>query len=414
MKGVLVILDGLGDLPSAQLAGKTPLEAAEIPNLNFLAARGELGYMYPVKPAFVPESDQAIVSIFGNALISSTRGQLEAIGADVKLTRGDLALRANFATIDNFKDKNIIDRRVGRTLTTGEALALAKDLNNKIKLPCKFLLKPTIQHRGVLVFRGGFSDNISGNDLVYSQGRAHSMDKAGVSTAFDDDDNSQYSANLLNEFLEKAYEILDKHPVNEQRRKKGLMPANFLLVRDAGIEPPKLKNYNKWISVAYMPLEKGFSKQSGMKVFSFDYPKLRDLDVYKNLYEALAEACKFSTKVLWKNRKRADYFYIHIKETDIPGHDNKPFEKKAMIEYVDKTLFDFLRKFAPQNNVKIVVTGDHTTPCKLKTHSADPVPVLFFNGSLPKEKRFSEKEAKKGKLGRIMGNELLEKVGFLR
>ena len=100
MKGVFIIIDGLGDLPNDQLGGKTPLEAASTPNLDFLATRGEMGYMYPVKPGFIPESDEAIVSIFGNELISSTRGQLEARGSDLKLTRGDLAFRVNFGTID--------------------------------------------------------------------------------------------------------------------------------------------------------------------------------------------------------------------------------------------------------------------------------------------------------------------------
>ena len=171
MKGILIILDGIGDLDSKQLDGKTPLEAADMPNLDFLATRGEMGYMYPVKPGFVPESDEAIVSIFENDLISSTRGQLEARGTDLKLTRGDLAFRVNFATIDSFEKGSIIDRRAGRNLTTEEAEILAKALN-KIKLSCKFVFKPTIQHRAVLVFRGGFSDNILGNDATYSQGKS--------------------------------------------------------------------------------------------------------------------------------------------------------------------------------------------------------------------------------------------------
>jgi len=414
MKGIFVILDGMGDLPCKQLNGKTPLEAANMPNIDFLATRGELGYMYPVKPGFIPESDEAIVSIFGNDLISSTRGQLEARGTDLNLTRGDLTLRVNFATIDSLEKKNIIDRRAGRTLTTVEAEILAKALNNKIKLPCKFVFKPTIQHRAVLVFRGGFSDNISGNDATYVQGKSEDVNKIGFCKPLDDEENSQYTANIVNEFIEKAYEVLNNHSVNEERKKRGLMPANFLLVRGAGIEVPKLKLYKKWLSVAYMPLEIGFSKNSGMQVFSFDYPKLKKLDAYANLYESLAKACKFSIKVLKKNHKKVDYAYIHLKETDLPGHDNKPIEKKLMLEYIDKTFFNFLRKFAPPNKIKIVVTADHATPCKLKKHSADPVPVLFYNDSIPKEKKFCEKEARKGSLGRIMGNELLKKVGFVK
>ncbi|MCK5149649.1 hypothetical protein KAJ87_01875 [Candidatus Pacearchaeota archaeon] len=413
MKGIFVILDGIGDLPCKQFGEKTPLEVAYTPNLDFLATRGEMGYLYSVRPGFIPESDEAIVSIFGNDLISSTRGQLEVRGTDIKLTRGDLALRVNFATIDSFEEGNILDRRVGRTLTNQEADVLSKALN-KIKLPCEFVFKPTIQHRAVLVFRGGFSDNILGNDATYHQGKSRRIDKIGFCKALDDDENSQYSANIVNEFLERAHEVLNEHPLNKERKKRGLLPANYLFIRGAGIEIPKLKSYAGWISANYMPLEIGFSRVCGMKNFSFEYPKLRNLDAYANLYEGLAKACKFSIKILKKNYKNVDYAYIHLKETDTPGHDNKPFEKKLMLEYIDKTFFKFLRKFAPPNKIKVVVTADHSTPCNLKNHSADPVPVLFYNDSIPKEKKFNEKEAKKGTLGRMVGGELLKKVGFVR
>jgi len=413
MKGVLVIIDGMGDLPNKLLNEMTPLEAAETPNLDFLATRGELGYMYPIKPSFIPESDEALVSIFGNDLMNNSRGQLEARGTDLKLMRGDLALRVNFATIDSLKKKNILDRRAGRTLTTVEAQILAKALN-KIEMSCKFVFEPTIQHRGVLVFRGGFSDNILGNDFTYTQGKFMDTTKLGTLKPLDDEENSLYTVNIVNEFLEKAFEVLDKHPVNEERRKKGLLPANCLLVRGAGIEPPKLKIYKNWISAMYMPLEKGFARVSGMKNFSFEYPNLKKFDAYENLWNGLRKACKFSIKVLKKNMKKTDYMYIHIKETDLPGHDNKPFEKKMMIEQIDKTLFCYLRKIAPKNKISVVVTADHSTPCKLKSHSADPVPVLFYNDSIPREKKFCEKEAKKGTLKRINGQDLLKKVGFCK
>ncbi|MGD9276098.1 MAG: alkaline phosphatase family protein [Candidatus Pacearchaeota archaeon] len=414
MKGVLVILSGLGDLPCKQLGEKTPLEVAKMPNLGFLSARGELGFMHSVKPGFIPELDEAIVSIFGNNLLSSTLGQLEAKGADLKLTRGDLALRVNFATIDNETNGNIIDRRSGRTLTNSEAEILTRAINSKIKLSVNFEFVPTIQHRGVLVFRGGFSDNVTGNDSIYFHGRSREVNKISTCKAMDDDENSQYTANVLNEFLNQAHGILNNHPVNEERRKKGLMPANYLLIRGAGIETPKLKFYKKWASVSYMPLERGFSKLSGMKVFSFDYPKLTGLDSYKNFYEGLEKACKFSIKTIKKNKNTSDYIYIHIRETDLPGHDNKPHERVAMLEYIDKTLFKFLRKFAPPNKIKVLVTSDHSTPCKLKSHSTEPVPVLLYNDSKPKEKIFCEKEARKGTLGGIVGGGLLKKVGFTK
>lgn len=433
MKGILVILDGLGDLPCKQLEDKTPLEAAEMPNLDFLANRGQMGYMYSVRPGFVPESDEAVISIFGNDLENSSRGELEAIGAGIKMMRGDLALRVNFATIESMKSGRIIDRRAGRTLTTAEAEILAKALN-KINLPCKFEFRATVQHRAVLVLRGGFSDNVSGNDYTYSGGQATASEKIGDFKPLDEDENSVYTANILKEFMDKAYEVLENHPVNDERKKKGLLPANFLLMRGAGSELPKLKFYKKWMSVAYMPLEKGFSRVSAMTIFSFDYPKLKNLDAYTNLWQGLKEACDFSVKKIKGNFKDFDYAYIHIKETDLPGHDNKPFEKKHMLEYVDKTLFKFLVSFAPPNKIKVVVTGDHSTPCRLKAHSADPVPVLFYNQSIPrtsifrfknpfrkkeeekeaiKEKiKFCETNARNGNLGVIQGKNLLEKIGF--
>lgn len=446
MKGVLVLLDGLGDLPCKQLDDKTPLEAAEMPNINFLATRSETGIMNPVKPGFVPQSDEAIVSIFGNDITESSRGQLEARGTDLKLVRGDLAMRVNFATIDSLKGGNVIDRRAGRTLTTEEAEILSKAIN-KIKLPCEFTFKSTIQHRGVIVFRGGFSDNITGNDLEYT---GLSTKRLGNFKALDDEDNTQYTVNILKEFSEKVFEVLNSHPVNNERKRKGLLPANYLLLRGPGIEPPKLRFYRKWGAIVYMPLEIGFAKTSGMKVFSFEYPKLKSLDSYENLREGLAKACDFSVSTLKKNYKDFDYFYIHIKETDLPGHDNKPLEKKSMLEHIDRTLFKFLREFAPPNRIKVVVTGDHSTPCRLKTHSADPVPVLFYNFLPPKKKTFRvaslfakmgdlseekvvlkeestekptltgfkktdafcERTSRRGALGEIQGNQLLDKVEF--
>ncbi len=413
MKGVFVILDGMGDLPCKQLDERTPLDAAEIPNLDFLATRGELGYVYTVKPGFIPESDEAIVSLFGNELISSSRGQLEARGADIRLNRGDLAFRVNFATIDNLKDKNIIDRRAGRTLTSEEASELSAAIN-RIELPAGFVFMATNQHRASLVFRGGFSDSVSGNDSTYSSGKTISANKIFDCKPLDEEENTIYTVNLVNEFLRKVYEVLKEHPVNISREKRGLLPANYLLIRGAGIEPPKLKQYKKWIAMVYMPLEIGFAKQSGMEVYSFEYPKLKEIDAYGNLYSGLKKACKYSIKAIKKFWKKYDYIYIHIKETDLPGHDNKPLEKKNMIEYIDKTLFRFLRKFAPPREISVLVTADHTTSCKLKSHTADPVPVLFYNNSNLTEKHFCEREAKLGTLGKIDGITFLKKVGFVK
>ncbi len=419
MKGILVIIDGLGDRPCRQLQGRSPLEIAEKPNLDYMAEQGRLGYVFPIDENTVPESDTAILALFGNNPNVSARGVFEALGAGLSFERGDLALRTNFATIDKIEKGKVIDPRAGRTLTTREAKILAKEVN-KIFLPRKFIFKPTIQHRGVLILRGGFSDNITNTDPFYPvKKNVRPPAPFKLSEPLDEDENSEYTANMLNEFVEQSFMKLNNHPINQERRKKGLMPANILLTRDGGTEIPKIKKLKKWMAIQYMPLEIGICKVAGMEVFSFSYPEMKNFDVYQNLYDALNKAVKFSIKVLKKQKKNFDYAYIHFKETDVPGHDNKPHVKKDMIELLDRKFFSFLRKFAEKNNIRVAVTSDHSTPCNLKMHSADPVPLLFFDPSEEgkHEKRdnclvFNEIQARKGGLGRIYGKDFLKKIGF--
>jgi len=225
---------------------------------------------------------------------------------------------------------------------------------------------------------------------------------------------------MINELIKKSFAKLNEHPINKDRIKKGLMPANIFLTRDGGTDLPKIKQLNNWAAVQYMPLEIGICKAAGMQVFSFPYPSMKNFDVYENLHAALERAIEFSIKII-KSKNKFDYLYIHFKETDVPGHDDKPNEKKAMIELLDKKFFSFLRDFAEKNKVQVAVTGDHSTPCSLRSHSSDPVPLLLFGENKGNKKkfdkdeckRFNENEAKKGKLGKIYGKEFLKKIGFV-
>lgn len=415
MKGILVIIDGLGDRPCKKLGGKTPLGAASTPNLDYFATHGELGYMYSAGENFVPESDSAVLAILGNKVSPGLRGYFEALGAGIELGRGDLALRTNFATIEDLKSLNVIDRRAGRTLTTQEATLLANSLNKELKLPCKFLFKNTVQHRGVLILRGGFSDNITNTDPEYhSKGEIKLKDKLNYSQPLDEEDNTKYTANIINSFIEQGYKVLNEHPVNQKRRIKGLFPANLILTRDASSSIPSIKQFKKWASIVNMPLEIGISQASSMKLFSTPYPELTAHDVYKNLFEALNSICKFAVKIINSQKDKFDYFYVHFKETDVPGHDNLPEQKKLMIELLDKEFFSFLKDFSKKNKIQVLVTADHSTPCELKNHSADHVPVLLCNWRGKTQKHFSESESKQGSLGKILGVDLLKKVGFVK
>jgi 2,3-bisphosphoglycerate-independent phosphoglycerate mutase len=407
-KIIFIVLDGLADRPNPLMNDKTPLEIAFKPNLDWFTKNGSTGYMFSIKEGIAPESDVAVLSILGYDPYKyySGRGPLEAFGAGIKIDEGDLCLRTNFATV---KGKDILDRRVGRTLTTAEAKIIADAINKRVKMDCPFIFKPTIQHRGVLVVRGSFSDNITNTDPAYEKfgmiPKAVSSNKLRVSEPLDDDEISDFSSDIINNFVYQSTKILKSLALNKARERKGLLPANIILTRDAGIKLPDLPKKNKkWLAILNMPLEIAIAKLAGMDVSVCEYPEMKSRIVYENLYDSLKLYLRCVEEQLEKNYKNYDCFYIHIKETDVPGHDGLPLHKKKMIELIDETFFRFLK--AKFKNEIICVTSDHATPCTLKMHSADAVPLLIYGKGKDKVENFDEKSCKKGKLGKIYGKDL--------
>jgi 2,3-bisphosphoglycerate-independent phosphoglycerate mutase len=407
MKNIFIVLDGAAGLPHPFLDDKTPFELAKTPNLDYLTKKGKMGYLYPIDEKTTPGSDNSLISIFGNDPKKCKRGIYEATGLGIKLKKGDLALRCNFGTILDLKTRKVIDRRAGRTLSSKEAQILADAINKKVKMLCKYEFKSAVQHRGVLVLRGKFSDKVSNVDPEWSFSHENKLE---FSKPLDKNQLSEYTALLLNNFLTQAHLVLKTHPINQERIKRGLLPANFLFFRGAGNEIIKLKPYKKWMSINPMPLEIGISRLSKMDVFSFPYPDLKGIDSYKNYYNGLNKTIKFALKTLKKHHKNYESCYIQLKETDIPGHDNKPLEKVNMLELIDKKFFSFIKKFAEKNKIKVVVTCDHSTPCILKGHSHHPVPVLVYGENNDSTKSFCEKESKRGKLGKIYGKNFMKKT----
>ena len=174
MKLIYVAIDGMGDLPIKSLGNKTPLEAAQTPNLDALAKEGKTGLMYTVKKGIAPESDVAVISLLGYDPFkySTGRGVIEVAGAGLQMKDGDLALRCNFATLG--QGKNIVDRRVARTLSTEEATELSKPQTSKLHLtsyPATFEFKNTLGHRAVLLIKSNgkpLSSNITNSDPAYT------------------------------------------------------------------------------------------------------------------------------------------------------------------------------------------------------------------------------------------------------
>jgi 2,3-bisphosphoglycerate-independent phosphoglycerate mutase len=407
LKIIYVAIDGMGDLPIKALDNKTPLEAAETPNLNAIARNGKTGLMYTVGRGIAPESDAAVISLLGYDPFkySTGRGAIEAVGAGIPMKDGDVALRCNFATVR--EDNTLLDRRVGRTLSTSEATELANITNQQVKLkkyPATFELKATLGHRAVLVIRSKdkpLSGKIYNSDPAYAivNGLGVAQTKVDMSLktveALEDTEAAKNAAALTNEIIDKTHELWEDHPINKKRAAEGKLKANILLTRDASSIMPRFFNINQYYktnfaALADMHTEIGIAKLAGMDATLLPPPSgnlQHDYDI--------------RVKTLVDMLPKHDCFYIHLKGPDEPGHDGDYKLKTQIITAVDKYFFGPLLKQISLKNTLICVTTDHATPCDLKIHSDTPVPLLISGDSLGKENevKFCERECAKGSLG---------------
>ncbi|MCU0651106.1 MAG: alkaline phosphatase family protein [Candidatus Omnitrophica bacterium] len=416
-KIIYIILDGLGDLPLSQLGGKTPLEAAATPHLDRLAQQGITGTACTFSPGIAPESDIAVISLLGydTNKYYTGRGPLEAFSEGMQIADGNLALRANFATIDK-DEKTILDRRVTRSLSTEEAAALAKEINTKVTLKnATFEFKNTIGHRAVLVIRGirgKLSGCITNPDPAYVRegtfGIAPISFESSVKIAAPmpgcgADPAAIEAAECLNEFIEKSHKVLEGSEINKRRAAAGKQPANIILTRSAGDSLPKFPPVSdiygmKCGCFVQMPVERGIALLTGMEIV--DVPRSTGhLDVDYPVW----------AKVAIDALKRFDCLYVHIKGPDEPGHDGSCSEKKEVIEAIDAHYFGSLVSKLNREDYIFCVTSDLCTVCEMKAHSALPVPLLISGGSIKPDgsMSFSEKTAKLGSLGEMRAREIL-------
>ncbi len=415
MKLIYVVIDGLGDLPSAEMQGETPLGIADTPNMDRLAWNGKNGLMFAVGKGIAPESDVAVISILGYDPFkySTGRGVLEAVGAGLSVKSGDLALRCNFATVG--RGNRIIDRRAGRDLNTREAQSLANGINQKVKLqsyPNTFKFKNTTGHRGVLIIeRKGkpLSGKITNTDPAYTriEGLGVAVSEAAMTLKqcepLDSSEEAKAAATLVNEFTEKSHSMLNRHDVNKRRAAEGKLKANLILSRDAGHLLPNFFRINhryrvRFTCLADMPVERGIAKLVGMHLVDLPPPS-----------KDLKSDCSFRVTKLLNMLPHYDCFYIHIKGPDEPGHDGNFKLKTQLIETIDRFFFGRLLPEIKLSNCIMCVTADHSTPCKLRNHSDDPVPVLIAGDKIKGDEiaKFSEKECRKGSLGLLKRGTLL-------
>lgn len=422
VRTALVILDGLGDRAHPDTGGLSPVEAAHTPNLDRLSREGQMGDVVVVGPGVAPESDAGVLSLLGYDPVrdSPGRGVLEAVGVGIPLARGDVALRMNFATAG--PDGSIVDSRVGRDLPTADAVALARSLTDADLLGPEGIraeLRATVGHRGVLWLHPSSSDalspNVSNSDPFYEkvggmgQARTPADRLPRVVRPLDGTPGAARCAAAVNNFLVRSAPILAGAEVNRLRERSGKLVANSILVRNAGAvpEPPMASFLARHgfggAAVTEMPVERGIAQLLGLADL-FVGPMGVDRD------QALRERARVTRDAI----EHHPFVYVHLKGPDEPGHDGKAVAKKDVVEALDRSFFGpFLEGF-PSSSVRVAVTADHATPCILRGHSDDPVPLLLFGAGVrptgasgTESPKFGERRAALGSLGHLLGRDVL-------
>ncbi len=395
MKLMLVICDGMADRPSKELNGMTPLEAAEVPNMDKLAKLGQSGLMDVIAPGIVPGSDTAHLALLGfdPRKVYTGRGPFEAAGTGVEVRKGDVAFRCNFATVD--ENMNVLDRRASRISEGTDQLAQA--INGMKIEDIEIIFKEGVDHRAVLVLRGpGLHPDITEVD-PHESGKVLES-KPNVPEA-------EKTARILNEFTKRSYDLLKLHPVNIDRQSPLRQPANIVLARGSGSPPnvPSFTEYHNGLNgaaVVGISLVRGLCSLSGLDLI--DVPGATgsiDTDINAKV-EAAIEALD-----------TYDFVLLHFKAPDLFGHDGDAKGKTQYIQKIDLAL----EKILHVKNTIICITADHSTPCSVMDHTADPVPVLVYGPGLRHDsiECFNESDAMSGGLGHIKGHELLQMMAGL-
>lgn len=371
-KIVMVVADGLGGLPM-QAGGKTELETARTPNLDALAARGVQGASIPVLPGIAPGSGPGHLGLFGYDPIKYMigRGALEATGIGFALQDGDVAIRCNFCTLDSAG--NISDRRAGR-IATEESAPLARMLRQVSVPGVEIFVEPVKEHRFVVVFRGqGLGGNVRDTDPQATG--VPPLDPVAA-----DDEPSRRTAEIAKQFLVQAKSLLADQP-----------KANFHTMRGFA-EKPLLPSYQevyglRAAAIAVYPMYKGLAQLVGMDVIGQAQTLEQQLDLLKQNWDAY------------------DFFFLHYKYTDSTGEDGNFDAKVKRIEELDAVM----PRIAELNPQVLIVTGDHSTPSFLKSHSWHPVPTLLVSDCCrpDPETQFNESTCIRGGLGHFEAKYLM-------
>lgn len=397
MKTIIILGDGMADEPIAALGGKTPLQAANKPYIDMLAAKGKSGELDTIPPGFKPGSEIANLSVLGYDVpkVFEGRGSLEAASMGVDILPGEMAMRCNLICIEDGKIKN---HSAGH-ISSEEAAELIRYLDDKLN-DGTVSFYPGVSYRHLLKMKGGnkYLDCTAPHDVL--------------GTPFEDvlinpvEPEAKETANYLNNLILKSQDLLKDHPVNKKRIAEGKDPANSIWPWSPGYRPQmqtlqELFGIKSGSVISAVDLIMGIGVYAGLKTIHVEGAT----GLYDTNYEGKAQAALDALK-------KDDFVYLHIEASDEAGHEGDYKLKTKTIEYLDqrivKTIYEGTKDW--DEPVTIAILPDHPTPCAIRTHTNKPIPFLIYrsNGTADSVQVYDEFESPKGVYGLIKGREFME------
>ncbi|MDL2271079.1 cofactor-independent phosphoglycerate mutase [Methanobrevibacter sp. OttesenSCG-928-I08] len=395
MKYIILIGDGMSDLPLDELDGKTPLQVSNKPNIDKLTKKGRSGFIQNVPKGYTPGSDVANMSIFGfnPEKYYSGRGPLEAGSMGINIKENDVIFRCNFV----FEEDNEIKDFTADHISSKEAEILINDLNNFFKNNSNFKFYPGVSYRHVFIYNSKNQKEIAN----YNTMPPHDIIGEDISKYMD---WPLKDGEELKNIIFKSKDFLENHPINKERVKKGKKPANMIWLWGQGTKP-SMDDFNETYNkkggiITGVDLLKGIGTFTGLKVINVP-----------GATGYLDTDYKAKGKYALDNLKDLDIVIIHVEAPDEAGHEGNLKEKIKAIEMIDKdVLGTILNDVEKYGDYKIAILPDHPTPIDLKTHTNDKVPITIYSSledDIDEVTSYDEESVKKGSLGDMIGHNLI-------
>ncbi len=372
MKYLILVTDGAGDEPIDVLGGKTPLEAANLKNINSMAARGTVGMVSTIPEGMAPGSDAANLSVMGYdpKVFHTGRSPLEAVSMGIEMSATDVAFRCNLVTLrgeGEYSDLTIVDHSSG-DITTEEAAQLIEAVNEAFATEgIKFYTGFSYRH--AMIVRDGSTDYelIPPHDVLGQRAGEHLPKGEG--------------SEFIKEMMIKSYKLLSEHPVNRKRVEKGLNPANSIWIWGQGRKPNLTPIYDKYqvkgATVSAVDLIKGIGLCAGLKAIEVEGATGTIHTNYEGKVAATIQSFE----------EGSDFVFLHLEGPDECSHQGDLAGKMKSLELIDEKIVGPMMEYLNHSgeNYRFLVVPDHQTPIRIRTHLGEPVPFVLYESADPKE-----------------------------